>query len=118
MQPMDIAISVAGVPIRLTHERWFHIAKNHDDMAGYYEDVPDLVESPEAPLSRSSRHPLTLERISSPPLSQRRQYQFIDIDPARLRQHKAHSVGNFIAAQATTPAGLVQRHRIRASHRA
>ena len=47
MQPMDIAISVEGVPIRLTHERWFHIAENHDDMAGYYEDVLDLVENPD-----------------------------------------------------------------------
>lgn len=44
---MDIAISVEGVPIRLTHERWFHIAENHDDMAGYYEDVLDLVENPD-----------------------------------------------------------------------
>ena len=44
---MDVAISVAGVPIRLTHERWFHIVENHDDMAGYYEDVLDLIENPD-----------------------------------------------------------------------
>ena len=44
---MDTAISVEGVPIRLTHERWFHIVENHDDMAGYYEDVLDLVENPD-----------------------------------------------------------------------
>ena len=47
MLPMDTAISVEGVPIRLTHERWFHIVENHDDMAGYYEDVLDLVENPD-----------------------------------------------------------------------
>lgn len=47
MQPMDIAISVEGVPIRLTHERWFHIAENHDDLAGYYEDVLGLIENPD-----------------------------------------------------------------------
>ena len=47
MPPMDTAISVEGVPIRLTHERWFHIVENHDDMAGYYEDVLDLVENPD-----------------------------------------------------------------------
>jgi hypothetical protein len=31
---MDIAISKAGVPIRLTDERWHHIVENHDDLAG------------------------------------------------------------------------------------
>ena len=44
---MDVAISVEGVPVRLTHERWFHIVENHDDMAGYYEDVIDSVENPD-----------------------------------------------------------------------
>jgi hypothetical protein len=34
---MDRAISVVGVPIRLTYERWFHIVENHDDVAGYYD---------------------------------------------------------------------------------
>ena len=36
---MDVAISVEGVPIRLTHERWFHIVENHDDLAEYDEVV-------------------------------------------------------------------------------
>jgi hypothetical protein len=36
---MDIAISKAGVPIRLTDERWYHIVENHDDLAGYYDEV-------------------------------------------------------------------------------
>jgi hypothetical protein len=44
---MDVTISIAGVPIRLTHERWFHIVENHDDVAGYYEDVLDTVENPD-----------------------------------------------------------------------
>ena len=44
---MDVAISVEGIPIRLTRERWFHIVENHDDMAGYYEDVIDSVENPD-----------------------------------------------------------------------
>jgi hypothetical protein len=44
---MDIAISVEGVPIRLTTERWFHIVENHDDMAGYYDDVLGVVENPD-----------------------------------------------------------------------
>ena len=44
---MDAVRSVEGVPIRLTPERWFHIVENHDDMAGYYEEVLDLVENPD-----------------------------------------------------------------------
>jgi hypothetical protein len=27
---MSIAYSINNVPIRLTHERWFHIVENHD----------------------------------------------------------------------------------------
>lgn len=44
---MDIVKSVEGVPIRLTSERWFHIVENHNDLAGYYDDVLEIVESPE-----------------------------------------------------------------------
>lgn len=44
---MDIAHSIANVPIRLTHERWFHIVENHDEMAGYYDDVLAVIEDPE-----------------------------------------------------------------------
>lgn len=44
---MDIAYSIGNVPIRLTHERWFHIVENHDEMAGHYDDVLAIVEDPE-----------------------------------------------------------------------
>jgi len=44
---MDIARSVNGVPIRLTHERWYHIVENHDEMSGYFHDVLETVETPE-----------------------------------------------------------------------
>lgn len=44
---MDSVLSVDGVPIRLTTERWFHIVENHDDLAGYYDDVLRTVEEPE-----------------------------------------------------------------------
>ncbi len=36
---MDIAISKSGGPIRLADERWYHIVENHDDLAGYYNEV-------------------------------------------------------------------------------
>ncbi len=44
---MDTAESVDGIPIRLTAERWFHIVENHDDMAGYYDDVLSVIENPD-----------------------------------------------------------------------
>lgn len=44
---MDIAYSIDQVPIRLTHERWFHIVENHDELAGYYDSVLAAVEDPE-----------------------------------------------------------------------
>ncbi|MEJ2555604.1 MAG: hypothetical protein P8186_05140 [Anaerolineae bacterium] len=44
---MDVALSVDGVPIRLSADRWFHIVENHDDLAGYYDDVLGTVEDPD-----------------------------------------------------------------------
>lgn len=44
---MEIAGSVNGVPIRLTEERWVHIIENHDDVAGYYDEVLGVVETPD-----------------------------------------------------------------------
>ncbi len=42
----NITYSVNDVPIRLTDERWNHIVENHDDIAGYYFDVLETVDSP------------------------------------------------------------------------
>ena len=44
---MDIIESKNGVPIRLTAERWPHIIENHDDLAGYYDNVLNVVEEPD-----------------------------------------------------------------------
>ena len=44
---MDSVISVNGVPIRLTTERWFHIVENHDEVAGFYDAVLDTVDRPD-----------------------------------------------------------------------
>jgi uncharacterized protein YuzE len=42
--PMDTILSIHGVPIRLTTERWFHIVENHDDVAGYdYDQEADVL---------------------------------------------------------------------------
>lgn len=42
---MDVAVSVNGVPIRLTDERWRHIVENRDELAGHLYDVLDAVEN-------------------------------------------------------------------------
>jgi hypothetical protein len=44
---INIAFSVNKVPIRLTDERWMHIVENHDDMAGYYFEVLEVVANPD-----------------------------------------------------------------------
>ncbi len=45
---MDEVKSKNNVPIRLTEERWFHITEEHSEMAGYYFEVLETVEEPEA----------------------------------------------------------------------
>ncbi len=44
---MDIVKSKNNVPIRLTEERWLHIVENHDDLAGYYDEVLNAIEDPD-----------------------------------------------------------------------
>ncbi len=45
---MDMIKSKNNVPIRLTEERWFHITEEHSEMAGYYFEVLETLEEPEA----------------------------------------------------------------------
>ena len=45
---MDVVGSKNGVPIRLTEERWIHITEEHSEMAGYYFEVLETVDEPEA----------------------------------------------------------------------
>ena len=44
---MHTSISVHGVRIRLTPERWLHIIEAHDDLAGALPDVLNTLENPE-----------------------------------------------------------------------
>lgn len=44
---MDIAYSKNNIPIRITPERWLHIVENHDDLAGYYQEVLQTIEEPD-----------------------------------------------------------------------
>jgi hypothetical protein len=44
---MLIVRSLAGVPIRLTDERWQHIELRHPELAGRVQDVLDTVADPD-----------------------------------------------------------------------
>lgn len=44
---LDVVLSKNNVPIRINEERWFHIIENHDDLAGYYNNILATVESPD-----------------------------------------------------------------------
>ena len=45
---MEIVKSKNGVPIRLTEQRWLHITEEHSEMAGYYFEVLETLQEPEA----------------------------------------------------------------------
>ena len=42
-----VALSVNGVPIRLTAERWRHISEGHPDLAGERGDILAAIRSPD-----------------------------------------------------------------------
>lgn len=44
---MDDAISVNGIPIRISAERWRHIVENRDELAGRFDDVILAIEEPD-----------------------------------------------------------------------
>ena len=45
---MDVVKSKNDVLIRLAEERWFHVTEEHSEMAGYYFEVLETIEDPEA----------------------------------------------------------------------
>lgn len=45
---MDVVKSKNDVLIRLPEARWFHVTEEHSEMAGYYFEVLETVENPEA----------------------------------------------------------------------
>lgn len=46
---MNVVISKNRVPIRLTDERWVHITEEHSEMAGYYFEILETIETIENP---------------------------------------------------------------------
>ncbi len=61
----ETARSRNGVPIRLPDERWIHLTEGHSEMAGYYSEVLEAVEDPDAIYEGSARELLAIKRIQS-----------------------------------------------------
>ncbi len=61
---IDIVKSKNGIRIRMTEERWFHITENHDDLAGYYDDVLSCIENPDIIIKGYSGALIALKKIS------------------------------------------------------
>jgi hypothetical protein len=60
---MELAVSVNGVQIRLTEERWFHIAEEHSEMAGYYFEVLETIQEPTAVYKGNADELLAVKEI-------------------------------------------------------
>jgi hypothetical protein len=44
---VNTAISKNGIPIRLTDERWQHITTGHPEIADYYFEILETIETPQ-----------------------------------------------------------------------
>src|SRR3989338_1174589 len=62
---MKIVKSKNGIPIRLSEERWIHITEEHSEMAGYYFEVLETVQEPEALYEGEAEELLALKEIES-----------------------------------------------------
>lgn len=62
---MDEIKSKNDIPIRLTEERWFHITEEHSEMAGYYFEVLETVEEPEAIYEGKMRELLAVREVEN-----------------------------------------------------
>jgi hypothetical protein len=59
----DTARSKNDVPIRLPQERWFHVTEEHSEMAGYYFEVIETVQEPQAVYAGKSGECLAVREV-------------------------------------------------------
>jgi hypothetical protein len=59
------ALSKNGVPIRLPDERWIHLTEGHSEMAGYYSEVLETLEDPDAIYEGGSGELLAAKEIQT-----------------------------------------------------
>ena len=64
---MNLAVTTAlsknGVPIRLPDERWIHLTEGHSEMVGYYSEVLETLEDPDAIYEGNSGELLAAKKI-------------------------------------------------------
>ena len=60
---MDIAISKNGIPIRLTNERWQHITIEHPEIADYYYEILETLETPEIIYEGSNDAKIAIRKV-------------------------------------------------------
>ena len=60
---MHVVRSKNNVPVRLSEERWFHIVEEHSEMAGYYFEVLEAVEQPEAIYAGKAGEDIAVKQI-------------------------------------------------------
>ncbi|MDD1738818.1 MAG: hypothetical protein LUQ02_04550 [Methanothrix sp.] len=62
---MTTALSKNGVLIRLPDERWIHLTEGHSEMAGYYSEVLETLEDPDAIYEGGSGELLAAKEIQT-----------------------------------------------------
>ena len=62
---MDIGVSKNGVPIRLTDERWQHITSGHPEIADYYYEILETIETPEIIYEGSNNAKIAFKKITA-----------------------------------------------------
>ena len=67
---LGTVLSISGVPVRLTMERWSHIVEAHDYMAGPHEWVMEVVAEPDAVGAGSAYTLLATQHRNHTPISE------------------------------------------------
>lgn len=61
---MNVTTSKNGIPIRLTDERWQHITLGHPEIADYYYEILETVETPEIIFEGNNDAKITVKQIN------------------------------------------------------
>ena len=49
----------------MTTERWIHIVENHNDLAGYFDEILNIVENPEYIIQGYNKSLIALKRMTN-----------------------------------------------------
>jgi hypothetical protein len=66
---VEIVRSQSGVPIRLTDERWKHMAENHPEVAPMRQEILETLAEPDLILGGDSSELLAIRRYEQTPLT-------------------------------------------------